>query len=365
MRKTILFILVWLWTAEVQAQKEVEQDWNAFAQSIDVTLYQGGQFRFSGFVRTENSSKISNARLWARIDKKKGMGFFDNMHNRPISSDNWQKYSIEGPVDRNALKLIIGGLYGGSGRYYYDNFTLQLKKSEGEWENVTLNNPSFENNSYDTDWKSFYKVKGYEQYLSNDNVVDGSACLVIDCSGRKGSGKFIEVNGINIYYEEHGKGDTLLLLHGNSQSVKSFSNQIPELSKYFFVIAMDSQGQGNSSKDDRRMSYELMAEDVNSFLESKKIRTTNILGWSDGGNIGLILAMKHPDKIKRLATMGANLFNDKTSVDEKINKELRTQKEKLVKEDAERNKFEIEMIDLLLNEPKSIQMTLKRFNAQL
>ena len=126
---------------------------------------------------------------------------------------------------------------------------------------------------------------------------------------------------------------------------------------------MDSRGQGNSSKDDKKMSYELMAQDVNSFLEKLNIKRVNVLGWSDGGNIGLILAMEHPDKVKRLATMGANLFNDKTSVDEKINKEIRTQRLKLVKQETERNTFEIEMIDLLLNEPKIKPDELKKIQC--
>ncbi|GHN00925.1 alpha/beta hydrolase [Cytophagales bacterium WSM2-2] len=166
------------------------------------------------------------------------------------------------------------------------------------------------------------------------------------------AGKFVKANGINFYYETFGKGDTVLLLHGNSESLKSFSKQIPELSKQFFVIAMDSRGQGNSSDDGKKITYELMAEDVNAFLNKLQMKNVNILGWSDGGNTGLILAMKHPDKVRKLATMGANLYNDKTSVDEKTNKQLKGLREELTKQKVASSDIRVRMTDLLLNEPK-------------
>ena len=67
-------------------QQSVDQDWNGFSQTIDISAYQGGQFRFKGFVKVENGSRLSNARLWARVDKKNGMTFNENMYQRPILS---------------------------------------------------------------------------------------------------------------------------------------------------------------------------------------------------------------------------------------------------------------------------------------
>ena len=357
-----IFLLTFLVSTDLFGQTEVVQDWNAFSQGFDMTTYQGGQFRLKALVKVENASKLTNARLWARLDKKKGTAFFDNMQNRPITENKWREYSIEGDIDKKALKLFIGGLYFGTGKYYYDNFSLEVKANGNDWKKLQVTNGDFEKSTFKDDWKTFYKVKGFESHLITENSFEGSS-LVIDGSSRLESGKFINIDGVNFYYEEYGKGDTILLLHGNSESIKSFHKQIPELSKEFYIIAMDSRGQGNSSKDDKKMSYELMAQDVNSFLEKLNIKRVNVLGWSDGGNIGLILAMEHPDKVKRLATMGANLFNDKTSVDEKINKEIRTQRLKLVKQETERNTFEIEMIDLLLNEPKINPDELKKIQC--
>lgn len=351
MKTTTLFFTLLFPILTALAQKEVDQDWNAFSRTIDVTTYQGGNFIFKGYVRAENAAGTSNARLWARVDKKKGTGFFDNMYNRPVISPLWKEYTIEGDIDKDALKLIIGGLFLGGGKYYFDNFSLQLQKAGGAWESIVLPNHSFENDSYATDWKCSYTVKGYDVKLVVETAVEGQKCLLADGSDRSKQSKYIEANGINIHYQEHGKGDTIVLLHGNSESLKSFRHQIPELAKTFFVIALDSRGQGNTSKDEKPMSYELMMEDVNTFMERLNLRRVNILGWSDGGNIGLLLAIQHPDKVKKLAIMGANLYNDKTSVDEKINKQLHEQKKRLLAQGENKDKFALEMIELLLDQP--------------
>jgi pimeloyl-ACP methyl ester carboxylesterase len=348
-----IFLLTLFLSTNLFGQTEVEQDWNAFFQNFDMTAYQGGHFRLKGFVRVENGSKLTNARLWARVDlEKKRIGFFDNMQNRPIVDNFWKEYSIEGTIDKKAVKLAIGGLYFGTGKYYFDNFSLEVKAVGKDWVNLNVVNGDFEQATFTGNWKTIFKVKGFESSVITENIDNGQKCLFVDGSTREGKGKFIDANGISIYYETVGKGDTLLLLHGNAQSVSSFNKQIPELSKYFHVIAMDSRGQGNSSNNGSKYTYELMAEDVNEFMEKLHLKNMYVLGWSDGGNIGLILAMKHPDKVKKLATMGANLFNDNTSVVEKINNDLRKQRKVYVEKDAEGNKFQIEMIDLLLNEPK-------------
>ena len=347
-----IFLLTFIVSTNLFAQTEVTQDWNAFAQGFDMTAYQGGQFRLKAFVKVENGSKLTNARLWARVDKKKGTGFFDNMHKRPIVENVWKEYLIEGDIDKKAVKLFIGGLYFGTGKYFYDNFSLEVKVKNSDWKPLQVINGDFEKDTSIDDWKSFYKVKGFESSLIPENSSGGRKCLLVDGTARQSSGKFVEVNGISVYYETVGTGDTLLLLHGNSQSISSFNKQIPELSKHFHVIAMDSRGQGNSSNNGSKFTYELMAEDVNEFMDKLQLKNVNVLGWSDGGNIGLILSMKHPDKVKKLATMGANLFNDNTSVVEKINSDLKKQRKTYVEKDADGNKFQIEMIDLLLNEPK-------------
>jgi pimeloyl-ACP methyl ester carboxylesterase len=123
------------------------------------------------------------------------------------------------------------------------------------------------------------------------------------------AGKYIDVNDIRVYYETYGEGEPLLLLHGNGGSIENFFLQIPEFSKYFKVIALDSRAQGRSTDSDKEISYALMASDMAAFIDKLNLGSVNIVGWSDGGIIGIELAYTYPDKVKKLVTIGANYSN--------------------------------------------------------
>ena len=133
------------------------------------------------------------------------------------------------------------------------------------------------------------------------------------------SGKYLNIMDTKIYYEEYGKGSTLLLLQGGMGSIHDFAKCIPELSKHFRVIAPDTPGQGRSELADS-MSYELMAEYISKMIDLLELDSAYVMGWSDGGNTGLILANNRPDKIKGVVASGANyklsgypsLLNDTT-----------------------------------------------------
>jgi pimeloyl-ACP methyl ester carboxylesterase len=116
----------------------------------------------------------------------------------------------------------------------------------------------------------------------------------------------VPVNDIRMYYEISGKGEPLILLHGGLGSTSNWKGQIPELSKHFMVIAADSRGHGRSTFSDKQISYALMASDVLALMERLKISRANILGWSDGGIIGIILAIRHPERLRRVVAFGAN-----------------------------------------------------------
>lgn len=175
----ILLTLLTISNLKLYGQQEINQDWNAFAQSFDITSYQGGEFRFKAFVRTEDLSTNSHAQLWARIDATSGKGFFDNMHQRPITSNQWKDYVIEGAIDNTATKLTIGGIGQGAGKYYFDNFTLEIKTKEGSWEKIVLTNSGFEEGSFLNDWKS-YHVKGFTLSRTTVNVLDGKYSLFLN-----------------------------------------------------------------------------------------------------------------------------------------------------------------------------------------
>ncbi len=128
------------------------------------------------------------------------------------------------------------------------------------------------------------------------------------------AGHYAPVNGINLYYETYGKGKPLVMLHGNGGSIEAFKYQIQFFEKYFKVIAVDSRLHGKSGGQVDTLSYEMMAADFAGLLDYLHIDSTYVLGWSDGGIDGLLLAMNFPHKVKKLAVTGANTVPDSTAM---------------------------------------------------
>ncbi len=127
-------------------------------------------------------------------------------------------------------------------------------------------------------------------------------------------GKLIKVNGIGMYYEVYGAGPPLLLIHGNGGDIASMSNQIDHFKSNYKVIVADSRGHGNSELGTDNLNYVQMADDWMALVNRLGLDSVSILGWSDGGIIGLLLAIKYPEKVTKLAAMGANLQPDKKAV---------------------------------------------------
>jgi pimeloyl-ACP methyl ester carboxylesterase len=130
----------------------------------------------------------------------------------------------------------------------------------------------------------------------------------------KAVGKYVQVNGIKMYYETYGQGKPLILIHGNGGSILTMGYQIQFFSKYYKCIIADSRAHGKSGAGDGRLTYEQMADDWSALLDTLKIDSAYILGWSDGGILGLLLAIHHPNKVGKLAAMGANLWPDSSAV---------------------------------------------------
>ena len=128
-------------------------------------------------------------------------------------------------------------------------------------------------------------------------------------------GKYVKLRGFDMYYETYGSGEPLLIIHGNGGSINNFVFQIPYFAKSYKVILADSRSQGKSVDNADSLSYEMMADDLNGLLESLHLDSCNVIGWSDGGINGLLLAIRHPDKVKKLAVTGTNLVPDTTAVD--------------------------------------------------
>ncbi len=128
------------------------------------------------------------------------------------------------------------------------------------------------------------------------------------------AGHYANVNGIKLYYETYGIGEPLIMLHGNGGSINAFRNQIPFFSQYYQVIAIDSRLQGKSGGTPDRISYDLMASDFCVLLDQLNIKSAYVLGWSDGGIDGILMALNCPDRVKKLAASGANTVPDTTAL---------------------------------------------------
>lgn len=129
-----------------------------------------------------------------------------------------------------------------------------------------------------------------------------------------GAGKYYDIRGMKMYCETYGKGSPLLLIHGNGGNISAFASTIPWFATKYRVIAADSRAQGKSADSKDSLSFEMMADDEAALLDSMHIKAAYVIGWSDGGIVALLLAIRHPDKVIKLASTGANLWPDSTAI---------------------------------------------------
>jgi pimeloyl-ACP methyl ester carboxylesterase len=129
-------------------------------------------------------------------------------------------------------------------------------------------------------------------------------------SGKAHGGQHISVGDASIYCETFGAGAPVLVLHGGVGYTEDMSFQIRALAKSHFVIATDIRGHGRSTGANGPLSYSLMSDDMVKVLDSLKIHRVDVVGWSDGGIIGLDMAMRHPERVRRLVAISANYNPD-------------------------------------------------------
>ena len=112
---------------------------------------------------------------------------------------------------------------------------------------------------------------------------------------------------IELFYTKTGSGPTLLLLHGNVEDSTYFVHQVEEFSRDFTVYAIDTRGHGKSPRGAAPFTISQFADDLLAFMDQQGLPQADILGFSDGGNIALTFALRHPDRVRRLILNGANL----------------------------------------------------------
>lgn len=133
----------------------------------------------------------------------------------------------------------------------------------------------------------------------------GSGCVLLP-----GGSRHADLHGVRIAYRVHGHGPRLLLLHGGGGQALGLARQVLDFGRRFTVIAPDSRGRGGSTDDGDTLSYHVMAEDMVALMDLLHIGRADVVGWSDGGIVGLDLAIRHPDRVRKLVVFGANFTPD-------------------------------------------------------
>jgi pimeloyl-ACP methyl ester carboxylesterase len=125
-----------------------------------------------------------------------------------------------------------------------------------------------------------------------------------------GTGNYAQVNGLNMYYETHGSGRPLILLHGGLGSGEMFGPVLPTLADHHQVIAVDLQGHGRTADIDRPIDIKLMADDIAALIDHLGLDRPDVVGYSLGGGVALMTAVKYPEKVGRLVVASFYLRPD-------------------------------------------------------
>ncbi|HZI21084.1 MAG TPA: alpha/beta hydrolase [Gemmatimonadales bacterium] len=119
----------------------------------------------------------------------------------------------------------------------------------------------------------------------------------------KATGQYADVNGIKLYYEIHGTGRPLVLLHGGLGALEMFGPNLTALAKGHRVIAVDLQGHGRTADIDRPLSVALMADDIAALIKYLHLERADVMGYSLGGGVALQTAIRHPEVVQKLVVV--------------------------------------------------------------
>ncbi|WP_286073235.1 alpha/beta fold hydrolase [Faecalibaculum rodentium] len=148
--------------------------------------------------------------------------------------------------------------------------------------------------------------------------------------------------GFQLAYEEAGSGIPLILLHGNGEDRSYFRHQIKDLQDIRHVYALDTRGHGQSPRGTAPFNLDQFARDLEEFMDQNGIKQADLLGFSDGANIALLFALKHPDRVTKLILAGGNL--DPEGMNPKDLQEIQ-------EEYKTATGFQKELLSLMVNEP--------------
>ena len=255
----------------------------------------------------------------------------ENLDKKQLrGSKDWALYSVKMRLPQDGQYLSFGGMLFGPGKLWTDDIEVLI---DGKDITQAPVNPKFNPNPIN---------------YGDNSVASGT----------------VKLKDASLYYETYGSGQPLLLIHGDNQSIEAFSKQIPELSRHYKVIAVDSRGQGKSTDlTTAPLTYEKFADDMKQLLDSLRIKKTDVLGWSDGGITGLLMAMNYPSYINKLAITGSNLESTSQAIDSKVLKAVSADLEVLKKDTTARGVMKTRLFTMMLNEPHISSESLKSIKA--
>jgi C-terminal processing protease CtpA/Prc len=150
-------------------------------QGIEATSLRGKKIRLRASVKAKVRGVGNQAQLWMRVNRAGGiMGFFDNMGDRPILTDEWENYEIEGQIADDAVSVLFGAIIAGRGEAWFDEFQILILNDSGDWQSERINNPGFEEGDIGKKPRSWsVQGSGYQYNVQNENARDGGRCLHI------------------------------------------------------------------------------------------------------------------------------------------------------------------------------------------
>jgi pimeloyl-ACP methyl ester carboxylesterase len=167
------------------------------------------------------------------------------------------------------------------------------------------------------------------------------------------AGRTFTYDGVKLYYEVYGVGEPLLVVHGNGGSIADLGAQIAYFRKRYKVIAMDSRDQGRSGDSPDKLTYEKMTDDLAALLDHLKVGPVNVLGWSDGGIEALLLGIRHPAKVKKIAAISANLNPSEDALRPEVIAAVKSMIEAIpaAERDTPQGRRELKVTGMILEEP--------------
>ena len=156
---------------------------------------------------------------------------------------------------------------------------------------------------------------------------------------------------IEHFYVEKGNGEAIILLHGNGESSDYFEGQIDEFSGQYHVYAVDTRGHGRTPRGEKPFAIRQFADDLLGFMDEHRIGKAHLLGFSDGGNIAMVFAIRHPDRVNRLILNGANLNAGGVKRSIQIPIELGYRIARIFSGRSDSARRNAEMLGLMVNDP--------------